>query len=567
MTRRAKSRTNAAREIDRRALLQALAAGAAWRVFDPITAAIAGIAGGASLQARAGTKADKPRNYVFVYLESAPSRWHFDLPLNPFGGAVPPNPGLNTGFVNGQPAYRTAPVTAAGQTLEMPPLWSGTIPRPGGGEEAAARLLDNALIIRGCDMASDGHNNNRIRQIYPLAGAPSLNGLVADSSTAPLPAVTLAGGLMDEAYFSQGGVGILAWNSQDASRNALQQFLDPFVLDKKVSDHPLFQDRKALDKVIEATLAKMQSATARRQPGAGGVFRDRASATKLLNTELGNIADTYNGLFAKYRDLITQCATKWNLVGVNDQVVNTGALQSPHRNSVLNGAQVVALENPDLRTILKGDSTIMNMAEGFAVAEYLLLQDYGAAINICAGLPLNFNMVVGGAPQNMFYFLDEHLQGTATSVLAMGGFYFRAVAACIYELSQVLKAKGKWEDTVIHVGSEFSRSPRSDGSGSDHGWEANVTSVYSGAIKKPMILGNTRVSASDSLAAAPVYGGAWGAAANVDHDKTIGHLNIGHVSSTIATLLRVERPMNNFASVVEAKDNGVEAVIESAKNV
>ena len=55
--------------------------------------------------------------------------------------------------------------------------------------------------------------------------------------------------------------------------------------------------------------------------------------------------------------------------------------------------------------------------------------------------------------------------------------------------------------------------------------------------------------------------------ANIDHDKTVGHLNIGHVSSSVATLLNVERPMLNFAPVITADDSGIKSVVEEAKNV
>jgi hypothetical protein len=531
---------------------------------------ISGIIGGAAMSARAAEAAKEARRYVFVYLEAGPSRWAYDLALNPYGNqSMQRNAGLNNAFnAAGQPIYLAAPVTAGGQTLTMPALWSGTLLRPGGAPaEPAAKLLENMLIVRGYDMLADGHASNRIKQIYPLPGAPSLNGLVAQSTSAPLPSVSLMGPLMDDAYLSPAGVGQLVWNPGDQSRNALQQFLDAFVLEATTKSNPLFESRKDANEMIEQALAKMQAATERRMPGATGLFRDRANALKLLNTALGDLNEQYTALFNKYRGIIAACATTFDIPNVNAAPVAAAALAAGHRNALINGG-TFPLENGDLRQIFGADTTIINLAEGFAVAEYLLTQKYGAAVGVNANLPNPMHYVAaGGQALPNPYNTDEHVSGTAVSTLVMA-FYYRSVMSCIYELSTVLKAQSLWDETVVHVAAEFSRSPRMDGTGSDHGFEANVTSIYSGAIKKPAVLGNCRVQASDLLAGqANVYGGTWGAAANVQHDKNNAHLNIGHVTSTVAALLRVEQPMKNFSSVVEVKDSGVEPVIEVARNV
>jgi hypothetical protein len=93
---------------------------------------------------------------------------------------------------------------------------------------------------------------------------------------------------------------------------------------------------------------------------------------------------------------------------------------------------------------------------------------------------------------------------------------------------------------VIHVASEFSRSARVDGSGSDHAFEGAVTSVWSGAIQKPIVLGNIRQNASVSTARDPVYAGTWGGAAPVTLGSTSGPLGIGNVAH-LSRRLRVAR--------------------------
>jgi hypothetical protein len=296
--------------------------------------------------------------------------------------------------------------------------------------------------------------------------------------------------------------------------------------------------------------------------------RDRESARGLLQRAFGDLPGIYGALVAKYKGLIT-ASMALDIPGVNDQPVATAGIAPPMRsglNLLDPSGQPKVYEQADLRTILKGDTTMLNLAESFAVAEFMIGEGLGAAVQMGCNQPTNLLMVNGGNQINCFHQSDEHQAGTALSTL-IWSFGYRAIAACIYELIAVLKAKNLWDNTVIHFANEFSRSARVDGSGADHGWEGNVMSAWSGAIKAPLVIGNIRVNASDATKDVPAYQGTWGGAANIDHDKTVGHLNIGHVSSSVATLLNVERPMLNFAPVITADDSGIKSVVEEAKNV
>ncbi len=553
--------------LSRRKLLELLSAGASIPALHPFSAVFGGLIASASHEAAAQSK-DGPRNYVMVYLESGPPRWHFDLPLHPYEGAdkIIRNAGLNNGFQGGMPAYLTTPIQAGGETLNMPKLWGASLPRPNGQPAAAmAELASNMMIIRGYDMQSDGHANNRMKQVMPLAGAGSLNGLVADKSPRPLPAVTVAGGLMDDAYSSPQGVGQLKWFPEDAARNPLMQFLDPFQYDAATKAAATFGKRENLDELIEAALGKMQAAAEKRMPGTTGIFRDRASARKLLKRTFGDLPGIYGALVGKYAGIVAACKAL-DVPGVNDLPVGAG-LPGEFRRATPNGqATAVVIENADLREIFKAETAIQSIAEGFAVAEFMIGEGLGSAVLLAVNQMVNTNMIVAGQPVNALYVSDDHAGGTAISTLAWAYFY-RSVAACIYELRAVFKAKNVWDRTVIQVCSEFSRAPRVDGTGSDHGYEGNVMSLYSGAIKAPLVIGNVTANSSASLAAVPAYAGTWGGAAPIEHDKTTANLNIGHVSSTVAALLEVERPMKNFAPLVSVDDGGVKSLVEKAKNV
>ncbi|OQW49297.1 MAG: hypothetical protein A4S09_12340 [Proteobacteria bacterium SG_bin7] len=119
---------------------------------------------------------------------------------------------------------------------------------------------------------------------------------------------------------------------------------------------------------------------------------------------------------------------------------------------------------------------------------------------------------------------------------------------------------------MIQLGSEFSRCPRKDGSGSDHGWVAGCTSLYSGIIKAPMVLGNAMFDGGKSPLGAN-YSGTWGASAPINVDGATQYLGIGHMTSTVAELLRVEHPMKNNGSLIQEVGSGVVPLVELARNV
>ena len=135
-----------------------------------------------------------PRNYVFIGLPGAPSRWQFDqlLKADPnstyvANGSVAT--AITSSGASNSSSYKTDNFASGGKTFALPPIWNTNV-ATSAGLRPAHELLSNALFIRGCDLKQDGHPTNYVRQVRTNGGGSSLSGLVADNSTTTIPAVS-----------------------------------------------------------------------------------------------------------------------------------------------------------------------------------------------------------------------------------------------------------------------------------------------------------------------------------------------------------------------------------------
>ncbi len=526
----------------------------------------------------------KPRNYLHLNLPGGPCRWFFDLPLLPYSnsGELISDPQIVTRInVEGQPEYHTAPITVKDVTLNMPTLWSSEIPTPSGAWIPMAKLLENMIMIRGVNMQADGHPPNNFKQVRPVQGMPSLTGLVADASDKPIPAVGGSRATPYSVYKSGKGIGQVVVPDFHSETNPLAKILGAFDAKGDKLPEGFVSRRQALSGALDQAMVSLGNYAKSSEPGAENLFALRSRAEKLVRQGLGDLETAYGSLLQKYKGLIEQCKTR-NVVGVNDQPILGSAFPRLASRTVMAGSGRVIVNNADLRDLITGDSRIDELAEGCAVAEYLLLQGYSSTVlwgpsgvdgmdfhdlatvetdaggNETGQTSLGIPQIVG----NMVN--DEHFSGNAISLVG-NSFLFRAIAACLYELISVLKGAGLFSETVIQIGAEFSRIPRKDFGGSEHGWMANCTSLFSGAVNKPMVLGNIASDGSDGVFNPRKT--TWGKSAPVEVDGAVQILTIGHSTSTIAQLLHVAPPLpSNGTLIFENPSTGLFPTIELAKN-
>ena len=74
---------------------------------------------------------------------------------------------------------------------------------------------------------------------------------------------------------------------------------------------------------------------------------------------------------------------------------------------------------------------------------------------------------------------DPHDWGTVTTNLLYSK-YFQGIAFCLNSFVSSLKGSNLLQQSLIHLGSEFSRSARYNATGSDHGGRASVATLISG---------------------------------------------------------------------------------------
>ena len=161
---------------------------------------------------------------------------------------------------------------------------------------------------------------------------------------------------------------------------------------------------------------------------------------------------------------------------------------------------------------------------------------------------------------------DSHGTGSLINILTCSKFFY-TFSNCLSELIETLKTieldKGLslFDETVIHVTSEFDRTPDKSLTGSSHNEQAHVSTFYSGIISGPTVLGNISVGTVDKE-------NDWGTVGNSAPVETLkSKVGISHVSSTLSTLLRVPPIIARSPSLIKVEHNKVAPLIELAKNI
>jgi hypothetical protein len=197
------------------------------------------------------------------------------------------------------------------------------------------------------------------------------------------------------------------------------------------------------------------------------------------------------------------------------------------------------------------------LAEHFAFTEYVLKNKLSASIAFSVGSIGPFIRQSDGAAMDGMS-NDQHYTGLYPST------YFnilrhRAVAACLAELIEQLKAANLFNNTVISLSGEFNRNPSVDLTGSDHGWTGKSVSLYSGAFSGPLIVGNLTVDDDSS------HPGSWGVGGTI---AQLGRqLNLVDQAVTIAHILGVPPPFTSTNPIVTLGSSGLVSNIGTTRIV
>lgn len=528
------------------------------------------------------------RNYVQINFYGAPSRLSFDSLLKPYDDSLfIPHPFVANKIIrqdaNDKTRFELEYATTKINGLNMPHLWSELVPGCDGNLHRLSELLENSLFIRGCRLDFEGHPLNGIQQISPVQGGLSLNGVIGDHSKSFISSVSVGSNPVSRAFKSEKS---LLLEVPPGEHNYADYILKPFLLEE-VND--LFSDGRlpaAFDDIAKNYPAEFKD-----------IAELRKQSLKYFQKNIDQFTHDFSKLQAKYTQLIKlaiESDAHFNVVSPRLPLTVEG------KKSLKEILGPFSIEEKffgdlDLHALIKSGE-FNYWAQEFALCEFLLVNNICQSVLICPPKETG-DLITNCSAASMLHFqqieevynsqtnrttlnlksgaqidkikqtfpMDAHDTGVLFDVLTTKQF-FRAISTCLFELISQLKKtkindKSLFDETVIHLASEFDRNPSQDGYGSSHLPLSNPTSIFSGCLKGPSVIGN--IYAGTLQKNDEEYFGTIGVGAPV---KELGtSVKIGNISSTLSTLLRVNPIVRRDSSLID--DKTYRPIIEKAQNI
>lgn len=481
--------------------------------------------------------------YIFVAFPGGPPRWLLDLPTDPTGNNFTAG-GFGNHIQGGsgvaKSIHRTYPYEVGNKKIHLPPVWN-----MGRSGNPYTLLLPNITMFRGVDMEIDNHTVSRFRNIAPVIGGLSLNGALADVSKLSLPGVG-DGSATTRVFRSANNLAPAQANYRDS--NPIEVLLRPFR--SLAANAPL--TGADWERAIDQSLGQFEdySKSAGLRPTALQDAYERSN--EMVKADTYKIADQWAAVFGKYNQAVAEA---FSLARIKQIFPN------PIRADGTNPFRVdftQYLKSNDLREMFVSGCGPSNMAKSFAIAELAIGKNLTSNVTLELGAPSGYR--VGSEALTITH--DQHRIGSVVSTLSTTAFY-RAFLNCTGDLVQSLKSSGHFDRSIIHVGSEFNRSPRSDFSGSDHGVQGSSAMIISGMIKRFALIGNVQKAGMVGTS----YTGSWGLSAPFQvSDKVRQPIHVQDIALTIGRMLGVAAVSENGYVLLDPKTNWA-PIVEESKNV
>lgn len=473
--------------------------------------------------------------YIHFSLPGGPPRWMFDLLLTPDGLT-------SSNFVAGgfgttieksgsefTAKYNVEKHVVGKKTVYLPPVWNMDLSK-----QDFSSLLPHTVFIRGLDMEINNHALSNARQVAPTIGGLSINGMVADRAERPMPSIIEANSGAATAFKSKKGLGAstIAY-TENATTNPVGTILKPFQnFPKERAVHAGHSVR-----LQEQAFKEFEKLATQRGIASSAITNAYDNAMALIDQDIYRLSELWANTVAKYRSILNEALhpSKGTLPGIFNTKVS-GNKNGPFRFN-LNAADHVELA--DIRDMVTPSMTSPRMAENFALAEILLDTATSNMTLSLAPLTTVFN---GKANFNMTH--DQHYVGSVVSTM-MTTLFYRGVLGCMTELVSALKAKGIFDRTVIHISSEFNRTPKNDHSGSDHGFMGSNTTLITGMVQETQVVGNIQKASYSNT-----YTGTFGVATPYVLDNFNRPIQVNDVARTITAMLGVDDIVTNGRSLL-----------------
>lgn len=438
--------------------------------------------------AQATTEDKYEYRYVNFLLSGGPPRWYFDQVLNPSGktgdfkaGGFGTELRKSKNSPGWAPVYKAYKMKFGKQTVYMPPVWRL---KSAGTGKSFSSLLDNTLMVRGLNMEINSHIVNRQRTVRPVSSSPSITGLVADRSYLPGGGYGFTSATTTSVFSSPKNQSVIRLNKN----NPIPTLIAPFQ--SKLVGGNDFSMQQSLD-LISAYAEERGLASA-------GLENIQESTLEMFTRDLNKFKDRWSGLVSKYEKIVS-AELKAKFPNVTSQANQIKPIEHPYfkldTNKTPAGNMQSAINGCDVNRV----------AETFAFVEFALTENLSASLSV----DLSGSTMLKAAGRTVTN--DQHRIGAINSII-FTSLYYRSILGCTIELKDALETAGIFDKTVLHFASEFSRTPKKDGSGSDHGFKGSSTTIISGMIKEPALIGNIRKQSKDGDTVKK-YPGTWGEAA------------------------------------------------------
>ncbi len=505
--------------------------------------------------------------------------------------------------------YKTFSHPSQGGQVQLPILWDKSVVRPDGSMAPLKNLLPQTGIIQGMDMGGVDSHEVCLRKLVNPNEQYSLHGLASDSHTSPISTLLVGAGPSLSAYKAQKTSPIAVNNLS----NPISSIMQAFQSSSSDQHRKIASVKSAVDLAIDKI--REHSDQLQQFYGSNFTDRENAEdllISELGNFQqiFGQLKSKYENLLTKATEVMFKAPY---LSDITDQLISPSAMIGTfpktfdgnvsniftlmnlmpeifHQQWDGGGATEFLLypRNQDYRQIFYQQNTvnvkIESMAAHFALCEYMITHQYAQSLvhefsnmlvighkieNYLAFKDLNISYnpvdnktvvsIKPGSPSDLglnhipsfVWASDSHLEGVYPSYYN-ASFLWYSFATCLYELVEQIKSHNLFDDVVIHVGSEFTRSGRTEGSGSDHGIWGNQNLVLNGEIKKLFVIGDL-FDTPPSNKGLSGYPGTWGYGAPVTNLGGPGidrQVDAGNLAATLARMIGCASPSPNSVSLV-----------------
>lgn len=531
--------------------------------------------------------------YILISMYEAPPRWNMDLLLDPFAeGKVVANKMIGTIFKDVSNLLN--PVLEMKYTkiknINFPSIWNVKIPVVNNKWENFQWIANNMVNIRGCSMDRDGHDINTLALETQKVGSVSFSGNISDHSNRPITALGLCGDEVEQdkslasAFLAKdGGMPISANNSQESYFNQI------FKEFSNLTEKSVHFNQNNIENIRESFRRKITKES----------YSKRIKSLRVLKKiDMSKVESQYEDYLKKYTDLIQRSIRKTKIPGVTDIPIQ--GLKLPVELDLVSNEKEINPDdylgvykvddyyvgNDDIKEIFSL-ADMPSLAHQFAMLEislkyklthaHLLMIDPMMYLNFKKSYEvekvkwkMNGNKVTFYYDEEQLYetrktkieYLntDAHNVGTYVSTIGWPKFYI-SIMSCLNELLK--NNENAFQNLLVHLTSEFEREPRPNASGSEHGWSGHTSTLISGKLKGPQVLGNIALNSNDTTDMFK-NSGTWGKGAFVKElNRPIRYLDI---LTTMSDLIGISSSFGGF-KLFEVRNGKILINIERARNV